>query len=432
MEASLASKYQRLRSGGRSLPVPGEGELAALWGGALVRQPLRTGDGRRVTVLQAGLPEARGALRFVEAALRFDEGPVKVGVVEIGETVARGEMPLLTVIWNGEERGTGAQALVALATQLPAPWAEMADLVELPAPAEGSSSLREEAPLPSGDALSVRLLDLLRAAGLYRLGRRTRRIGLRLAAVGRTQALWELLAEALGYHRNQEPFRHLARRLPVSFLEPLAEGERTALLFGVAGFLPAGDFRGIPPQAQAAARPLWDRWWKARGALDYTVLPAGAWSFRQIRPANRPERRLAALAQLVPHLARLERAIDRRDAAAFARVLAECHDPFWSRQATWKSRPSPKPIQLIGGERIDDLVVNLFWPLVALDDPAAAEAAWNDLPGADNRVLRAARERLPAEFTPGRSLRSSLLQQGLLQLDRDTRETGLGRMLAGW
>jgi len=430
MEASLASKYQRARSGGRSLAVPGTGELAALWSGALVRQPLRTGDGRKVTVMQAGLPEAPGALRFVEAAIRFDEGPVKVGVVEIGETVARGEMPLLTVTWSGEERGIGA--CVALATQLPAPWAEMADLVELPSLEEGSPSLREEAPLPPDEVIEVRLLDLLRAAGLYRLGRRTRRIGLRLAAVGRTQVLWELLAEALGYHRNQEPFRHLARRLPVSFLEPLAEAERTALLFGVAGFLPAGDFRGIPPQAQAAARPLWDRWWKARGALDYTVLPAGTWSFRQIRPANRPERRLAALAQLVAHLGRMERAVDRRDAAAFARVLAECHDPFWSRHATWKSRPSPKPIQLIGGERIDDLVVNLFWPLVALDDPAAAEAALNDLPGADNRVLRAARERLPAGFTPGRRLRSSLLQQGLLQLDRDTAAGGLGRVLAGW
>jgi len=429
MEASLASKYQRLRRSSQAAPIPGPAELAALWGGALLRQPLTTGDGRRVTVVQAGLPEAAGALRFIDAALRFGEGPVEVGMVRIGEGAA-GEIPLLTVVW--QETETVAGTWVALEEQLPAPWAEMADLVEAPLTPQ-TGSLREEAPLPSGEALSVRLLDLLRAAGLYRLERRTRRIGWRLAAVGRRQLLWELLAEALGYHRNQEPFRHLARRLPVSFLEPLAEEERMAILFGVAGFLPAGDFRGIPPLAQAVARPLWDRWWKARGALDYTVLPAETWSFRQIRPANRPERRLAALALLVPHLARLERAADRRDAAAFARVLAECQDPFWSRQATWKSRPSAKPLQLIGGERIDDLVVNLFWPLVALDDPAAAEAALNDLPGADNRVLRAARERLPAEFAPGRRLRSSLLQQGLLQLDRDTAGAGaLGRMLAGW
>ncbi len=432
MEASLATKYQRLRRGAGSIPLPGSAELAALWGGALLRQPLRTGDGRRVTVVQAGLPESSGALRFIDAALRFEEGPVEVGAVTIGGETA-GEKPLLTVIWEDREPSEpAAGAWVALAEQLPASWAEMADLLDTPA-IQPAASLREEPPLPSGEALSVRLLDLLRAAGLYRLERRTRRIGLRLAEAGRPQLLWELLAEALGYHRNQEPFRHLARRLPVSFLAPLAEEERMALLFGVAGFLPAGDFRGIPPQAQAAARPLWDHWWKARAALDYTVLPAGAWSFRQIRPANRPERRLAALAHLAPHLPRLERALDRRDAAAFARVLAECLDPFWSRHATWKSRPSPKPSQLIGAERIDDLVVNLFWPLVALDDPAAAEAALNDLPGADNRVLRAARERLPAGFAPGRRLRSSLLQQGLLQLDRDTAAgLVLGRMLAEW
>ena len=205
-----------------------------------------------------------------------------------------------------------------------------------------------------------------------------------------------------------------------------------ALLFGVAGLLPAGDVQGISPQARAVLGPLWDRWWKARAALDYAVLPAGAWSWAQIRPANRPERRLAALALLAPQMERLERAVAHWDAAAFARVLSECHDPFWSRHATWKSRPAAKPSLLLGGERIGDLVLNLFLPLVHLGDPAAAEALLATLPAGENRVLRAVRARLPEDFA-GRRLRGALLQQGLLQLHRDAPDaSALRRIVAGW
>jgi hypothetical protein len=312
---------------------------------------------------------------------------------------------------------------VALREQLLAPWAELADLVSEPE-IEAASSLRET---PEADPNA--LLALVHAAGSYRLDRRARRLALRGAAVGRTQAVWEAVAEAFGFHTNQEPFRHLARRLPAAFLLPLAEEERAALLFGVAGFLPEALHR-LPAPAAAAARPLWDRWWKARASLQHAVLPPSAWTLARIRPANRPERRLAALAAIIPRLDRLERAVDRRDAAAFARAVAECHDPFWSRHATWRSRPAAKPLHLVGPERIDDLVANLFWPLVALSDGAAAEAGLAVLPGSDNRVLREARRRLTPGLPP-RLLRGALLQQGLLQLKRDAGEE-IGSLLERW
>lgn len=427
MEAHLASKYQRARGENRP-PAPTRAGLLALWLGQYYRQPLHTGlaDGRAVTVLQPGVPGRPGSHRLIGAALRFDNGEIVTGEIGVGEAEPAA---LLRVTWKG---GTGPH--VSLRDQLLAPWDELADLVEPLPPAETreAASLREIPPLST-----ERLLDLLRSAGLYRLRRRARWIALRLGAVGRTQLLWELLAEALGYHRNQEPFRHLARRLPVSFLQPLDSHERMAVLFGVAGFLPE-EIHRLPEASQAALRPLWERWWKARAALDYAVLPAAAWNRVQIRPANRPERRLAALALLLPHLERLERAVARRDAAAFARVCGETHDPFWSAHATWKSRPFPKPVQLIGEERVNDLILNLFWPLVSLDGPAAETAARVELealPAAGNKAVRAAARRLlGGDAALGRRLRSALLQQGLLQIERDTggSDTALQKLAAGW
>jgi hypothetical protein len=258
----------------------------------------------------------------------------------------------------------------ALAGQLLVPWEEAAEGIDLPVPTP-PTRLREEPPAQAPVPVERRL-ELARAAGLHRLERRVRRLALREKAVGRAQLLWEETAGALGYHANQEPFRHLARRLSAAFLRTMPEEEREALLFGVAGFLPGEKLAGLSPDSRQAARNLWDHWWKARAALDYAVLPASAWTVARVRPANRPERRLAALVRLLPHLERLERAVARRDVAAFARVLAELHDPFWSRHATWKSRPAPKPASLVGPERIAALVENLFWPLVALDDPEAA------------------------------------------------------------
>ncbi|MDE1171287.1 MAG: DUF2851 family protein [Verrucomicrobium sp.] len=413
MEADLAARYQTVRAAAPARPDAAG--LLALWLDQFTARPLRDEAGRAWTVVQPGVPESTGGLRLAEAVLRAEDGELRSGPVTVGG--AAPAIDLLAVVW---EPGEVSGPHVALRDQLAAPWPELAPLLETPAPDfSGGSALSVAEPLP-----------LVRAAGLFRLRRKARRLKLRRRAVGLRQLLWEELAGALGYHRNQAPFRHLARRLPASLLEPLEAGDRAGLLFGVAGLLPEGDLRALPAPAQDAARILWDRWWKARAAFDYAVLPASSWSRTQIRPANRPERRLAALAVLLPHLDRLERAVARRDAAAFARVCAEAHDPFWSRHAAWKGKPAPKPLLLVGAERLDDLVHNLFWPLVAQEDPDAAAAALEALPAAESRPARQVRELLFGD-APARPLRRALFQQGLLELRRDAPGAKALERLAG-
>ncbi|SDU04624.1 Protein of unknown function [Verrucomicrobium sp. GAS474] len=368
-----------------------------------------------MAVLQPGLPEKPGSLRLIEAVLAFDGGPGLRGAVTVGAVQEEGETPLARIVWRGK---AGDVPQIALEDNLLAPWAEVGDLIDPLMDVENEEENRTDA--PGAEAMPAdALLPLLEAAGAYRLRRRARRLAWRIAAVGVEQAVWEGVAEALGYGGNQVPFRHLARRLPLAYLTALSEGEREALLFGVAGFLPDGDVGKLPPPAREALKPLWEAWWPMRAGLDYAVLPAEAWSRFRIRPANRPERRLAALSRLVPQIPRLVRAVERRDPAIVGRICAECHDPFWSRHAAWTGKTSAKPSRLVGDDRADDLILNLFWPLVSLREPhgpAEALAALAAMPGGSNRAVR---DRAAAWGLPPKACRSALVQQGILQVGRD-------------
>ena len=388
--------------------VPTGGWLTALWLEGMLRSSLRTETGEEVAILQPGLPEHPGSKRLIEAVLAFGKAPAQRGAVLIGGE-ENGAMARL--VWRAEKAGTIPQ--IILEEGLLAPWTEVGDLID--PPREGESS-----PASGGEGISAEaLLPLLEAAGIHRLRRRARRLAWRIAAVGREQAVWEGVAEALGYGGNQAPFRHLARRLPLAYLAPMSDGAREALLFGVAGFLPAGDLSGLAAPARETLKPLWENWWKVRAGLDYAVLPPGAWSRFRIRPANRPERRLSALSALVPQIPRLVRAVERRDPRIVARIASECVDPFWSRHAAWTGKTSAKPSRLIGDDRVDDLTLNLFWPLVALREPrgeAEAIAALFGLAMPGNRVVR---ETAAAWGLEPKQCRTALIQQGMLQIRRD-------------
>ncbi len=112
---------------------------------------------------------------------------------------------------------------------------------------------------------------------------------------------------------------------------------RLAHLFGVAGFLPGESVRRLQAEPRGWLRELWEIWWKARDALDYALLPRSQWKLAGLRPLNRPERRLAALAQIVPQMPELLVALRARDADRFGETLLSIRDPFWekARHAHW-------------------------------------------------------------------------------------------------
>jgi len=268
--------------------------------------------------------------------------------------------------------------------------------------------------LPSGT-----IAEILRAAGLFRLQQKARRWFWRGKIAGPEQALFEALAEALGFHANQIPMRLVAQRLPWKMLRGLNPTARLAHLFGLASFLPGESTSRLAAEPRGWLRELWEIWWKARGPLDYALLPRSQWKLAGLRPLNRPERRLAALAHLVPHVRGLLTALKLRDAEAFAKILLDITDPFWESHATLTGTPLGSPCRLIGEERVQDILINVFWLMVSLEDPEAAVRGLGEIHAAPNSKARIASQRLLLSALAPKQAREALIQQGLLQIYRD-------------
>jgi hypothetical protein len=420
-------------------PCPTELEVQALWFEQFYRPALVTDDGRTAEIVQPGFWNHAGGPDFSRAALRWTgtAEPI-VGDMEVhlraDDWHLHGhhadpayDRAILHVVWEARGNKTFFPATsafrrmpqVILSTQLIAPWEELrplcADLAQHPLP--GAVPGRCSALLARMPA--ARVLQILRTAGLFRLRQKARRWHWRRQVAGIEQALFEALAEALGFHANQVPMRLVAQRLPYAMLRQLDAPARRAHLFGLAGFLPDESVARLRDEPRGWLRELWEIWWKARGPLDYALLGRRHWKLAGLRPLNRPERRLAALAQIVALLPKLVAALQARDDARFAKLLLGIRDEFWEKHATLTGGELAAPCRLLGEERVHDILSNVFWPLVSLDDPAKAEAGLIDMTAAPNNASRLATQRMLLAPLTAKQQREALVQQGLLQIYRD-------------
>ena len=429
------------------LPQPTEMEVQALWFEQLYQSTLTTDDGRTVEIVQPGFWNHGGGPDFTRTVLRFSKGgktddEITVGNVEVhlraADWNAHGHHAdaaynetILHVVWEAKGGKSFFPATAAfrrvpqvvLGTQLVAPWPELQPLCAslLRGPLPGAVPGRCSPAL--GQLPAEQIVDILRAAGLFRLRQKARRWFWRQHLTSPAQALHEALAEALGFHANQVPMRLVAQRLPWTKLREMKPEARLAHLFGLAGFLPNESVTRLQAEPRVWLRELWEIWWKARGALDYALLPRSQWRLAGLRPLNRPERRLAALAQIVPRVPELLTALKARDADRFAATLLGIRDPFWEKHATLTGAPMSTPCRLLGEERVHDILINVFWPMVSLDDPDAAQIALRKFKAASNGAARIASQRLLISALTPKQTREALVQQGFLQIFRDYCQT---------
>jgi hypothetical protein len=218
----------------------------------------------------------------------------------------------------------------------------------------------------------------------------------------------------MGYPNNQLPFRLLAQRLPLRRLSQDPDSAE-ALLFGVSGFLPAPDLSALPIEARAHVRGLWQRWWPHRVAHQSLQVPQSVWRLGGQRPANHPARRVGALSVLVRHWRALRRLVAAKDWKRLAKILCGMTHAFWSHHYTFGSPASPRPIALIGHERLEELLANSLLPF-ASDWEKLSTLRSRD----QNRRSRIAATRLLALRPDAKKLLSeAVCQQGLLQLYED-------------
>ena len=269
------------------------------------------------------------------------------------------------------------------------------------------------------------VVSLIESAAQHRLRLKSLRLHRLVAAQGREQALFQALAQTLGYRHNQRPFAILSQRLPLKRLLKEDPLNREALLLGVAGFLE--DL--APDRTQEATRSylgkLWARWWKLRDDCQRWLDPRHTprWKMTALRPGNHPQRRLGALSALIENWPVVSTPLmdaTRWSLPAWSETIARLQHDFWSTHYTLTAQPAAKPLALIGDTRVHEMLANVVYPLL-VPERTRLWAEYLELPALlDNQKVRRAALRLFGRSERARQFDRKLFHhQGLLQIYED-------------
>jgi hypothetical protein len=278
---------------------------------------------------------------------------------------------------------------------------------------------------PLREMEAARVQSIIESAAQHRLELKSNRLHRSVAAQGREQAIYQALAQTLGYRKNQQPFAILAQRLPLKRILQLDAAKREAWLFGVSGFLESVRSDDTEPTTRSYLRQLWSEWWKLRDGcarwLDERQLPR--WKLNAIRPGNHPQRRLGALAAMLRAWSVIVTPL--ADGTRWSQMawreslLALTHD-FWATHYTLLAEAAGKPVALIGETRVQEMLANVAYPLL-VPERTRLWAEYLELPALlDNQKVRLAVQRLFGDDPRGKDFTKKLhQQQGLLQIYED-------------
>jgi hypothetical protein len=452
---------------------PSEHLLHLLWQRQeLLRQPLMTLDHQPITIYRPGRWSRSNGPDFLDAKVRWRDGPIRVGAVEVhvlaSDWFHHGHdrdpaytRVLLHVVWRNDlDAHTVIDASgreipqLALSTALTTPLAELQSLLDderLPTGQMATMTPCQRSLLEMTPETTGRLLDM---AGEERWRQKANRFALRAERRGVEQGLYESLLEALGFTGNRMPFWQLARLAPVARIrEALAAVRPTpmqfqAILYGVSGFLQQWQTgRRKTQHAGHSYVAMLASHWEPVAKLFPEPLDERQWRLVGIRPANFPQRRIAAAGYLLadltqqslvesifapiraidPHASRgqLQRCL--KDLARRLRVTGE--EDFWGRRYAVDGPELSHPVDLLGPGRATTVVVDVLLPAAAVlaqlgSEPislAAVRALYLGHPRLPaNEVTREMiRQFFGADRTRAAIVNSACRQQGLMQLYRD-------------
>lgn len=386
-------------------PVPVSEKLVqALWADQLFdHSNLRTREGLDLRIIHPGRWNGEGGPDFMGAELEL-EGKIIKGDVEIHlhgngwkehhhvTNPLYGKVILDVCLWEGVPFaplscfGGGPVHQLVLQPHLQESLNELVESLDMDGyPFSMGRTIFQSPPLVElSDKERARLIH---SAGLYRFEKKSNRLGAMQGELSLNETAYITLAEALGYKHNKGIFHQIAESLPLTKLRKIksADGKIEALLAQAANFSPR---------------------------------------VAQVRPANHPERRLAALALLVhshPDLAEWFETLARDSKKLLA--LPSLEHPFWIWHAHRRSSRSKRSMALIGKSRWLEIVVNGVLPLIhskAVHCRDSIEAArllglYENLPAPSiNRSCRQTAFDLCLAQP-----RKAAAQQGLIQLYQD-------------
>ncbi|MEM6823279.1 MAG: DUF2851 family protein [Verrucomicrobiota bacterium] len=416
--------------------VPDELFVQRLWFENLYKDSLKTTDGRTILIRNPGFWNRGAGPDFLNAALEVEgmtlQGPIEIHMTPDGfQAHGHDKDPayrdlVLHIVWTRGLSGTAPEnrrgqpiPVVELSGQLKVPLSEAkscfaATTQELEVGARVGRCHKTLATMSDDEV--VRLVE---EAGWFRFHQRAARWRMksrRGIEIPDDEWLWQGLAEVLGYSKNREAMVHVAQVLPISEIQKHDDLTREALLFGISGWM----CEPAPKSLSQHVRKLWDVWWQYRG--HYPEMPTKTWKLSGIRPVNRPERRLAALVYCSRRRVfdELRQALAESDGKKAKAVLLKATHEEWDYRFSLKGKVSAKANRLIGSDKCDAFLFNVFWPLAHRHDPGQVEDEIRKMTTSyDSLAARRARVRL-LENMDWKGFKNRLLAvEGLLQIYRD-------------
>ena len=221
------------------------------------------------------------------------------------------------------------------------------------------------------------LLAIIDNAGLARFYEKGARLQNYLQRWNAGQTLYSGIMTALGYALNQEPFRQLAERIPLSVFEPIVrennQDESLVLLLGIAGLLPS-QRPGIEysPFEDYAYIDKYEGVREGMKRID--VMAYGDWQPLRVKSSNSPLRRIASMSHLIPRyqvkgllggLVELVRDVPMEKACHHLEEgLMAADDGYWSSRYDFGKGYARFSKWLIGQSRAANNVINILLPVV--------------------------------------------------------------------
>lgn len=441
-----------------------EGFLYHLW---LDRQfdgiNLHTIENQPVEIVEKGIRNYDAGPDFLNALLRFGE-KLERGDVEIhpiaGDWYAHGHhrdprynnviLHLVTMDCPGSFRTIRQDGALIPTLNLDSFLEKTAEELEVETTVE-KEPVRSCA-LSQKDSLLIQ--HILEKAGDHRYAIKKNRFAEQRQLYSWDQLIYQAVLEALGYAKNQIPFRQLADALPIETLWSFiwndppeqAQTKCEAYLFGAAGLLPSQQHgeNVLSPVVRAYTNTLEAYWldFPLRPKID--VLKPGVWQFFRLRPVNFPTRRVASAAVLCVRFMNdgfvrtLERIVSDLENSPHKiykefehRFTVTSHN-FWSNHFSFEESRAEfsgkKEACLLGTERARNIVINVVLPGLSayakeIDDfrlHNILQEIYNNYPLAnDNELTRSMHQQLFGVSKRSDIVSSARLQQGLIHIKKE-------------
>ena len=195
------------------------------------------------------------------------------------------------------------------------------------------------------------------------------------------QLIYESVFEALGYSKNKEIMKSLAKSASIHFLESLGRDNDfiikvEAALFSISGLLP--DVKNLPDEETSAyTKKLYETWNSIKSGYDSHKYCAVQWHFFKLRPQNFPTIRIAGGARLVERLLKgnlIGMAIEKieriDDISKLTNALRSLFiikgDGFWKDHYVFDQPAKVEINYFVGASRTDEILVNIILPILSL------------------------------------------------------------------